>query len=594
MLESIHFHPTFRFGRGRISATVVTPGLLLTSLLLTCLLSGCISKQGRDRSEAYAQAIEEQKTQTDNLRNAMRYLAQLTPLNRRQAAKEVQLELNTWLAEADYTQAQYAPSQLLRTFSEQVPADLLRLVGCQNPLELQFNAWDVDYLYGCRVSRKLSDWIVAFPVRDNFIAPLLEHYSSDLPAADRLKLINAYKLFDWTIRNIALQTQGCSVEEATVDPRVPLSDDGLGYGYLPWETMLFSGGDFIERGRVFGALADQQGIDTVWLSVGADENGPGKLWTLGVIIADDIVLFEPKLGMPILDPDKVELATLKQTLENDRILRRLDLAGQFDYTFTKSDVQDVQFLIDAPPAAGSARMKLLEQSLLSDERMVLFKNFDALATELHTILPDHAVSLWHTPLLAQAQAASVRERLDNPSPFTMTYMTQHGVWLIENPAAIGRRKHLVGEFENTLDADGALKTYMDTKIDDERIAKLSYDPDVQHELGVARIPGEPKEQHDARIAQAQYIMSISKFDAHFLLAQLHFDRGNYKASEDFWVKRVLEDPRAQKWWSAGRYVLARIYQETYRLDDAAKELAFEGSPQEAGNRLRLRYLRREE
>lgn len=117
----------------------------------------------------------------------------------------------------------------------------------------------------------------------------------------------------------------------------------MGYGYLPWETLLFSAGDFIERsGPVFNALAAQQGIETVWLAVDgaqqdADKNAPGKVWTIGVLIGDDCLLFEPKLGMPILEPDLMELATLAQTLDNDRMpARRLDLAGQFDYALKKA------------------------------------------------------------------------------------------------------------------------------------------------------------------------------------------------------------------------------------------------------------------
>lgn len=561
--------------------------------------TGCFSKRGRDRTEAYAQALAEQKTQTDNLRNAMRHLKQMTPLNREQAAKEVQLELNTWITNADRTQAQYAPSPLLLQFDQQVPSELLKLVGCQNPLELQFSLWDVDYLYQCRMVRKLSQWITDFPVRDNLMEPILEKYATRLSATDKLKLMNAYKLFDWTVRNISLEASGASIEELTSDPRAPVEDDGMGYGYLPWETLLFSAGDFIERGRVFNALAAQQGIETVWLAVddaqqGTDKSAPGKLWTIGVLIGNDCLLFEPKLGMPILEPDLIELATLAQTLDNDRILRRLDLAGQFDYALEKSGIQNFEFLIDAPPTAASARMKMLEQALLGDERMVLFQNLDALAERLESIAPGHAVHLWETPLLSQVQAASVRERMKTLSPYSMSYMAKHGVWLMETAAANGRRKHLVGEFENTLDADGALKTYMNSRIDDETLGKLPYDPDVQHALGVPQVPGEPKEQHEARIAQMQYIMSLSKFAAHYLLAQLHFDRGNYQASEDFWVKRVLDDPRAQNWWAAGHYTLARIYQETNRPEKAAEELQFEASPQAAGNRLRLRYLRREE
>lgn len=263
-------------------------------------------------------------------------------------------------------------------------------------------------------------------------------------------------------------------------------------------------------------------------------------------------------------------------------------------SLSRSDVQHFSFLIDAPPTAASARMKLMEQSLLGEERMVVYRDLDGLASRLSDIAPGHAVQLWQTPLLAQVQAASVRERLQTPSPYSMNYMARHGVWLMETSAASGRRKHLVGEFENTLDEDGALKTYMNARIDDETLARLPYDPEVQHAMNIAQVPGEPKEQHEARIVQAQFIMSLSKFAAHYQLAQLHFDRGNYQASEDFWVKRVLDDPRAQNWWAAGHYTLARIYQQTGRLEEAAQELSFEGSPQAAGNRLRLRYLRRDE
>ncbi len=561
----------------------------IMTVVVVVLCCGCFTKRGRDRSQSYAQALEEQKNKTDNLRNAMRYLKQMTPLNRKQAAKEVQLELNTWLTNADRTRAQYSSSQLLGS----LPEDLLGVVGCKNPVELSFHYWDVDYLYERRLANQLAKWITNFPVRDNLMEPILDKYASRLAEPQRIKLYEAYKLFDWTVRNIAMEVGGASVEQTTLDPRGPIDDAGFGYGYLPWENMLFSTGDFIERGRVFGALADQRGIDTVWISVGAAAGEPGKLWAIGVIIADEILLFEPKLGLPILDSDKMELATLRQARENDRVLRRLDLAGQFDYALTASDLKQIQFLIDATPASASARMKMLEQSLLSDERMTLYEDVDALRDRLKAIEPDVPCSLWLVPLLAQVQAASVRERLENPSPYSMQYMAQNGVWLLENSVALGRRKHLVGEFESTLDTQGALALYMEGRVDDEAIAKLAYDPEVQHGLGITRYGGEEKEQFAARIAQAQYILGMSKFDAHYLLAQLHFDRGNYKASEDFWLKRVLEDGRAQKWWSTGHYTLGRIYQERGEIEQAAKELAFAGSPQEAGNRLRLRYLRRE-
>jgi hypothetical protein len=185
----------------------------------------------------------------------------------------------------------------------------------------------------------------------------------------------------------------------------------------------------------------------------------------------------------------------------------------------------LQFLLDATPVGASARMKLLDQALLGEERMTVFVNLDASRQRLMAIAPvDTTIHLWHTPLLAQLQAASIRARLRETTPFTQQYMTQHGVWMMPTPASQGRLKHLAGKFENTLDERGALATYMESRIDDESIRKLAYDPEVQKELQVFRDPNEPLEQFQMRVAQAQFIFGRAKLDASFVMAQLHFDR----------------------------------------------------------------------
>jgi predicted Zn-dependent protease len=55
---------------------------------------------------------------------------------------------------------------------------------------------------------------------------------------------------------------------------------------------------------------------------------------------------------------------------------------------------------------------------------------------------------------------------------------------------------------------------------------------------------------------------------------------------------VIDDPRASELHAASWYTLARAYQEQGKLDEAEEALTHQPSPQEAGNRLRLRYLRR--
>ena len=167
----------------------------------------------------------------------------------------------------------------------------------------------------------------------------------------------------------------------------------------------------VRSGRVFTDLEGQRGIHAFWISIGADPGKSGKLFALGVLLDGEVLVFEPKLGLPLLDPDTMQLASLADAQKNERVLRRLDLAGQFDYAFEASMMNKFQLLIDVPPTAASARMKLLEASLIGDERMKVYVDLDELGNSLKQAVPAASVELWQTPLLAQMQAASVRERL---------------------------------------------------------------------------------------------------------------------------------------------------------------------------------------
>lgn len=573
---------------------------LAMGFLFPFLCVGCKQRTGRSRTEAITQAIAESKTKTDNLRKAMRYLGQVTQQNRPQTTKEVQLELNTWIQTLDPGSVSYSPSQLLNDF----PRPLLDQVGCSSPLLLQYSYWDVDYLYECRLMNELSSWIVNFPLRDSLIEAAIEAKSSSLDETQTLKLSEACKLFDWVTRNIVLQSQGSDVTELLEDPVGPISDEGIGYTYLPWQTLLFSFGDVVERGRVFGALARQRGIDTGWISVKPTDGGPPKIWCMCAIIGDEILLFEPKLGLPILNSDTREFASLKETQENTRILRRLDLPGQFDYALDAGELQEYEILIDVPPVAGGARMKMLQESLLSDERMNTFYDLVAAQTAFRDRLPDGtSVRLWEIPAMAQIYAQQINEMLKTKTERSSAYEMRHFVWLRDTPASKGRFQHLFGNFENQDEELGALTLYMQARTDNESIKKLEYDPEVQKELGVQRSPNEPMEQYLQKIPVFQEIFRKSKVDASFLLAQLHYDRGNYSASEKWFSDRVIDPDNlgAAGWQAQAHYCLGRIYQEQGDLEKAREQFTYqpdERRPEsavpntiEAGCRLRLRYIR---
>ena len=535
------------------------------------------------------QAIQAKKTKSDNLRDAMRYLKQLTPFTREKVTKEVLVQLNTWIENVPKENFKYSTPALYQP----PPADWGNRPEVSNPAQLTFDAWDVDYLFQCKLMRTLADWVVASPVRDRLFQPNIDGLKSKLDSNDAAKFEEAYKLFDWSVRNIALQGVAMDVEKLSLDPRGPLRDALVGCTKLPWETVLYSQGDFVERGRVFTALAHQRGIDTVWVSVNGTATSPGYLWAIGVPIAGQLYLFESKLGMPIIDPDTQAFATLKDARENERILSRLDLPGQFDYAVNPGDLASVALLIDALPTSLSARMKVLEKSLLGADRMSLFVDSDAIIASIQKANPGDPVVLWHTPLLARDFAAQIREVLRTPSQAAAQYIVAYGVWLLETPAAKARFQHLRGNFESTLDDEGALSIYMKCRVDNETIDKMTYDPDVQKEFGIIKDASDTKESFEAKVRQSQMLYAVAKVDASFLLAELHYDRGNYDSTVNWLEKRILPDKRAEKWHAASRYLLARAEIELEHNDKAEESLIFQPSPQEPGNRLRLRLLRRE-
>lgn len=582
--------------------TIRTGQFCLCLCLALSLLIGC-QKSTRNKSDI---VIEKMRANSGNssseaLRQGIRNLMQTNQINKKDMTDETRVLINAWLKSADAKSINYSPSKLL----DSIDTKLLSAVSSESPEANQLSGADIECLYEAKVMRTLSEWIVAAPVRDRLFQPMLTAKMSELKPESAVKLEQAYKLFDWTIRNIMLAgTPSSQTNNKTRDPRGQIVENGVGYSYLPWEAALFSQADFIVRGRVFAGLARQQGIETCWISVGSAPGAAGDLFCMGILIENQLLLVETKLGIPILDPDTDAWATLQDVAKNEKILRRLNLP-QYEYAYQKSDIVAVQLLIDATPFTLSLRAKLLESGLVGNERMTLYVDADVLADQLNKAAPNSTVSVWNIPVMAQAYAIQLQERLKETSMYTMKYMAEHLIWLVEgSDVATGRNLHLSGKFENSPEGLGALKTYIDTRVDDASLKRMSFNPDVQRSLGIERDPNETQQMYDARVLQAIAIFSRAKFDAAFLLGQLHFDRGDYKSSMYWLSERLLPDKRAQLWYTPGWYTLARAAIELGKYDVAEDALtkpsvdassnqpAYVVNPQDAGNRIRLRYLKR--
>ena len=75
---------------------------------------GCRKSQRSDRASVIDQAIQSKKTKSDNLRDALRYLKQLTPFNREKVTKEVLVQLNTWVENVPKESFNYSTPALYR------------------------------------------------------------------------------------------------------------------------------------------------------------------------------------------------------------------------------------------------------------------------------------------------------------------------------------------------------------------------------------------------------------------------------------------------------------------------------------------------
>ncbi len=103
--------------------------------------------------------------------------------------------------------------------------------------------------------RHVGRWVYRHPYRDPLFQPWLEEKAIiDFGALDGVKTEQTMKLFDWTVRNISLEGDAKDIEALPRDPLPPLTDLGMGYRALPWQTLMFGRGDALQRARVFTQL----------------------------------------------------------------------------------------------------------------------------------------------------------------------------------------------------------------------------------------------------------------------------------------------------------------------------------------------------
>lgn len=377
-------------------------------------------------------------------------------------------------------------------------------------------------------------------------------------------LQQAKRLFDWTVRNIQL---GAWLIPTGGDPPY---EPGL---QLPFETLLSGQGMPNDRVWVFMLLARQQGLDAVLLAL-YDPNDPTKRqihgWLAGVLIGGELYLFDPTLGLPIPAPGEIrraasgeldiQPATLAQVAADDSLLRRLDADEANPYPIKAALLKQVVALVEASPPYLSQRMRMVESRLAGAERLVLATSPSEVAGRLKQCEHVAEARLWLVPYQLLYQRARYAPHVAKwHAQATRPFAVGQGA-----PLEKGRMLHLKGKSSGER---SAADWYQLARPSDRTLDAATLDPD----------------------ARANY--RLAKAHASYWLGLLAAEQGNYRAAEDFFVKRTLEADPDGPWTHGARYNLGRIYEAQGQTDKAIEQ--YEGdlrSPSYHGNLLRARWL----
>ncbi len=291
----------------------------------------------------------------------------------------------------------------LKENAGQFPGDPSRIVQ-SNRFDVR---WDAMFIEDCLLMRDMSAAILARGAEG----------ASDLDRAKRL--------FEWVARQVQLVPPGSLADPGLTRPdgspaQVPSRPSDVSVRGMATEIE----GGWAERSWLFLALCRQAKLDAGYLALilprtvlsgrssGPIINDAGLAQTLrpessldisfacGVAINQQIYLFDAKLGTPIFAPDG-SVATLAQATADPSILAALDLPGH-PYPVKASGLASgkVRVLLEAPHCSLSPRMKLLQEELTGDRRMVLFRDPTEVAAVFSQAIGPQldAVRLWNLPL----------------------------------------------------------------------------------------------------------------------------------------------------------------------------------------------------
>ncbi len=613
----------------------ICPAVRIVGLFAVCLTLGC-----GPQAAVVDVSSQTQVATTDVLGVTIDYLFSEQQFAMTEIEEKVSGGLSRWISADPETVAKFdwLPDPLLESLPPEVKP-LLDDLASEN-----FKTSDAHYLQGQIWLKSLAATIVARPVVRNFWPPLSRQvdlanngdagedpFAAALQAAhpelsaDQLKqLVDACKLFDWTIRNVLLLERTAWPSAQEVDEESVVSGEskwppscgvaGPGYQRFNWQLLLYGRGDDLERGRIFAQLAHQRNIDVVQLALKtqSDSYAPNEQltpWINAVVIGEHLFLFDTRLGLPIPSSADGRIATMAEMKANPELLKSLDLSvsestsDDSNYWLQVDLASPVVALIDAPLESLSKRMAVLERNLTGAQRVVCSSRPSQLAERLKSnpliqdvrlFSAEFYVHQYRDALLKGLQ--QIRFNADIAEKLFWMFTDEE---YVDNYVRLrtAKNKYFLNKLESPpgIERIGAKEMFsqMIVRYTDDLINNLQQYTTIHASLGLH--DHLPALEFQQRLEAVKNQMRLVRGDANYFLSLCHLESDN-PSTALIWLKRVSALDNRDHWKNGVPYLQGRSQEmlnefaqaiARYEIGKDDEKLA----PQTHGNLIRARLLK---
>ena len=584
MIDDFNFTTRFGFVSRLLILTIWIPGSILST--------GC-NPTTKSASRPRRNTATVSGSHRDDLARTLELLDSLDLYDLREARRQALFNLERWGAKQTVDNDWTADKIL-----DQLPARLKRVNRDVKLAGVEFNADDIEFLLENIFLREISRSVSTKSKLDPLVLSWLENSSSELSKEALRDLSLAARLFDWTIRNIQLEESRPLVRKPKLvvgpapaprnvpektESRDPLSV-GPGEMFTVAETLLAGLGDALDRARLFILLSRQRGLQAVLLAVEENNYFEPRPWLCGVLIQQELYLFDTRLGLPVPRLDGAGIASLQEVLQEPAILRQLDLENE-PYWVRDRDVRRVVGLIDASPRALSFRMQKIEQRLAGDRKMKLTVAATSLAERVRTCPGIKKVQLSLLPFERLRFRKNLQKHLKKEAKVPNPVAGK--MFFIETMVPLYRARilHFRSQFDDQPQRQGARSYYLSSRPPDKLIHRLATDPATQVKWNLDKLTSRE------RTMRLQYIKR-AKQAASYWLGLLCYEDHDYIVARDYFETRTMAASPQSPWISGARYNLARTFEMLDQANRAVKLNSADQSPQRHGNLLRAKFLDR--